>query len=75
VWNLAENALDPVIVHEPASRCVQSCLLFALNANAVLVGDCQGQVTVYELRNMSTLPEDKQVEAMNKLLNPTTDSH
>ncbi|PIK46217.1 putative WD repeat-containing protein 78 [Apostichopus japonicus] len=52
IWDLAVNTLDPIIVSVPAPGVKLSCLLFASNSNSLLVGDSEGQVSVYQLRNI-----------------------
>lgn len=53
IWDLNSCILDPVIV-QPAAPCVKMrSLLFATQTDCVLVGGSDGQVTVYQLKNLS----------------------
>lgn len=46
-------SLDPIIVQPAASSVKMKSLLFASQTDCVLVGDSDGQVTVYQLKNLS----------------------
>lgn len=60
-YTLLSLSLDPIIV-QPAARGVKmKSLLFATQTDCVLVGDSDGQVTVYQLRNLS-VRESSQVK-------------
>ncbi|XP_038068064.1 dynein intermediate chain 4, axonemal-like [Patiria miniata] len=73
IWDLSTNMLDPIIVNVPAPGVKLSCLKFALNSNCILVGDSDGQVSVYQLRNMPPV-EDNQREKLEDLIRQTLDS-
>ncbi|XP_024120129.1 WD repeat-containing protein 78 [Oryzias melastigma] len=53
VWELSSNILSPVIVHHAAAGVTLTALLFAKGTGCVLVGDSEGKVTVYQLRNLT----------------------
>ncbi|XP_033737005.1 WD repeat-containing protein 78-like isoform X1 [Pecten maximus] len=67
VWDLSLSTLDPQIVSNPTSGAKQTAVTFAKNSECILVGDSEGQVTVYELRCMPE-PPDNQAEALNNLI-------
>lgn len=67
VWDLSLSTLDPQIVSNPTSGAKQTAVTFAKNSECILVGDSEGQVTVYELRCMPEPPED-QAEALNNVI-------
>ncbi|XP_022089217.1 WD repeat-containing protein 78-like [Acanthaster planci] len=73
IWDLGTNMLDPIIVNVPAPGVKLSCLKFALNSDCILVGDSDGQVSVYQLRNMPPV-EDNQKEKLEDLIKQTLDS-
>uniref|UniRef100_A0A8C9XDZ3 Dynein axonemal intermediate chain 4 n=1 Tax=Sander lucioperca TaxID=283035 RepID=A0A8C9XDZ3_SANLU len=52
IWDLNSSILDPVIVQPAAAGVKMNSLLFAPQTDCVLVGDSDGQVTVYQLRNL-----------------------
>jgi len=53
IWDLANSTLDPLIVNTSVSPNVKlSSIIFALDSEAVLIGDSDGQVTVYQLVSM-----------------------
>ncbi|XP_075471997.1 dynein axonemal intermediate chain 4 isoform X2 [Ascaphus truei] len=54
IWDLGVNILDPVIVSTANPGVTLTTLLFAKNTDCVLIGDSDGQVSVYELRNISS---------------------
>lgn len=45
--------VKPIIMHHAAPGVRLTCLLFATDSDCVFVGDHDGQVTVYELKNLS----------------------
>nr|XP_046249819.1 dynein axonemal intermediate chain 4-like isoform X3 [Scatophagus argus] len=60
IWDLNSSILDPIIVHHAAPGVKVTSLLFARGTDCVLVGDTDGQVTVYQLKNLS-VGEGKQL--------------
>lgn len=54
-------SIFPTIVHHAVPGVKLTSLLFARGADSVLVGDSEGQVTVYKLKNLS-VGEGKQVK-------------
>uniref|UniRef100_A0A673AF14 Dynein axonemal intermediate chain 4 n=1 Tax=Sphaeramia orbicularis TaxID=375764 RepID=A0A673AF14_9TELE len=52
IWDLNTNILNPIIVHRAAPGVEFTSLLFARATDYVLVGDSDGEVTVYQLRNL-----------------------
>lgn len=54
-------SLDPIIVQPAAPGVKMKSLLFASQTDCVLVGDSDGQVTVYQLKNLS-VGESSQVK-------------
>ncbi|KAA8587599.1 hypothetical protein FQN60_016461, partial [Etheostoma spectabile] len=60
IWDLNSSVLDPVIVQPAAAGVTMKSLLFATQTNCVLVGDSDGQVTVYQLRNLSSVGDSSQ---------------
>lgn len=53
--------MDPTIVHHAAPGVQMTSLLFARGKDCILVGDTNGQVTFYELKNLN-VGEGKQVK-------------
>jgi WD40 repeat protein len=52
IWDLAVSILDPLLVNLPISKASLTSVLFAQNSEALLVGDAEGQVTIYYMREM-----------------------
>ncbi|CAK8676221.1 dynein axonemal intermediate chain 4-like [Clavelina lepadiformis] len=52
IWDLSQNTLDPLISQLASPGVKLSCSLFSNNSNSIVVGDSDGQVSVYQLRNM-----------------------
>ncbi len=63
--SLLSFSLDPIIVQPAAPGVKMKSLLFATQTDCVLVGDSDGQVTVYQLKNLS-LGESSQVNMRNR---------
>ncbi|XP_053326023.1 dynein axonemal intermediate chain 4 [Spea bombifrons] len=54
IWDLGVSTLDPVVASSANPGVRLTTILFAKNTNCVLVGDSDGQVNVYELRNAAS---------------------
>ncbi|XP_059146873.1 dynein axonemal intermediate chain 4-like isoform X2 [Physella acuta] len=67
VWDLAQSTLDPVYTITPTSGAKQTKVLFSKNSQCLLVGDSDGQVTVYQLRCMPKPPENQE-EALKEVI-------
>uniref|UniRef100_A0A667H071 Dynein axonemal intermediate chain 4 n=3 Tax=Lynx TaxID=13124 RepID=A0A667H071_LYNCA len=52
IWHLHISTLDPLIVHVANPGIKFTTVLFAKQTDCLLVGDSDGHVGVYELRNM-----------------------
>nr|XP_002131353.1 WD repeat-containing protein 78 [Ciona intestinalis]BCG62024.1 WD repeat-containing protein 78 [Ciona intestinalis] len=74
IWDLKTNTLDPLITNLASPGMKFSCAIFSLNSNSVLVGDSDGHVSVYQLRNMSDKNEDKDASALSNIMNSTISS-
>ncbi|XP_056388801.1 dynein axonemal intermediate chain 4 isoform X2 [Hyla sarda] len=70
IWDLSVSTLDPVIVSSANPGVKLTTLLFSKNTNCVLIGDSDGQVSVYALRNVSSA-EASQVNALYELIEAT----
>ncbi|XP_065673190.1 dynein axonemal intermediate chain 4-like [Hydra vulgaris] len=56
IWNLCSSTLDPILSVKPEVRGKLTSVKFALNSEALLVGDSEGRVTVYLMRNIPASP-------------------
>ncbi|KAI8774111.1 WD repeat-containing protein 78, partial [Biomphalaria glabrata] len=63
VWDLAQSTLDPVYNLVPTSCAKQTTLSFSKNSQCLMVGDSEGQVTVYQLRCMPDPPNAQEQES------------
>ncbi|XP_018418587.1 PREDICTED: WD repeat-containing protein 78 [Nanorana parkeri] len=70
IWDLDVSILDPIIVSSAKPGVRLTTLLFAKNTNCVLIGDSNGQVSVYTLRNVSSLDTPK-VNALYDVIGAT----
>ncbi|CAI9596006.1 unnamed protein product, partial [Staurois parvus] len=70
IWDLGVSILDPIIVSSAKPGVRLTTLLFAKNTNCVLIGDSDGQVSVYTLRNVSS-SDASQVNALYDLIGAT----
>nr|XP_033771808.1 WD repeat-containing protein 78 isoform X2 [Geotrypetes seraphini] len=70
IWDLSVNILDPVIISFANPGVKLTTVLFTKEANCVLIGDSDGQVSVYEVKNVSGYKTD-QVEALNAIIRTT----
>lgn len=61
-------SLSPVVVHHAAAGVTLTALLFARGTDCVLVGDSEGKVTVYQLKNFTA--EDKKVNPFHCTRHP-----
>ncbi|XP_027258112.1 WD repeat-containing protein 78 isoform X5 [Cricetulus griseus] len=72
IWDLQISTLDPLIVNFSNPGIKFTTVLFAKQTDCLLVGDSDGQVAVYELRNMPTASESSRGDVINVLLGPKT---
>jgi hypothetical protein len=61
-------SLDPLIVHIANPGIKFTTVLFAKQTDCLLVGDSDGQVIVYELKNMPTGSDSIRVRLISKNL-------
>ncbi|KAI1892126.1 hypothetical protein AGOR_G00150750 [Albula goreensis] len=73
IWDLSSCILDPTIVSLAGPGVKFTSLLFATDADCILVGDCNGQVSVYQLKNLS-VGEGPQVEMLEEVIKTTLTS-
>ncbi|XP_063156214.1 dynein axonemal intermediate chain 4 [Candoia aspera] len=59
IWDLSVSTLDPLIVNPATGNLKFTTVLFAKNADCLLIGDSDGLVTVYALRNMTVSDRKK----------------
>ncbi|XP_038574870.1 dynein intermediate chain 4, axonemal-like [Micropterus salmoides] len=67
IWDLNSSILDPVLVQPAAPGVKMKSLLFATQTDCVLVGDSDGQVTVYRLKNLS-VGDSSQVDVLEGII-------
>uniref|UniRef100_A0A665TVC3 Dynein axonemal intermediate chain 4 n=1 Tax=Echeneis naucrates TaxID=173247 RepID=A0A665TVC3_ECHNA len=67
IWNLNASILDPVAVQPAPFGVKMTSLLFAKKTDCVMVGDSHGQVTVYQLENLS-VGDRCQVKVLEELV-------
>ncbi|XP_047444353.1 dynein axonemal intermediate chain 4 isoform X2 [Mugil cephalus] len=67
IWDLNSSLLEPVTVKPAAPGVRMTSLLFASQTDCVVVGDSDGQVTFYQLKNLR-MGETSQVEVLENLL-------
>ncbi|XP_022352889.1 WD repeat-containing protein 78 isoform X1 [Enhydra lutris kenyoni] len=70
IWDLHVSTLDPLIVNVANPGIKFTTVLFAKQTDCLLVGDSDGQVAVYELRNMPTTLDSGRGDIINTLLGP-----
>nr|KAF6384152.1 hypothetical protein mPipKuh1_018803 [Pipistrellus kuhlii] len=70
IWDLHISTLDPLIVNVANPGIKFTTVLFAKQTDCLLVGDSDGQVAVYELRNMPTALTTSRRDVIDSLLGP-----
>ncbi|XP_055978177.1 dynein axonemal intermediate chain 4 [Sorex fumeus] len=73
VWDLRVSTLDPLIVYLANPGIKFTTVLFAKHTDCLLVGDSDGQVAVYELRNMPVISDTGRGDAIDTLLGSNSD--
>ncbi|XP_004841550.1 WD repeat-containing protein 78 isoform X1 [Heterocephalus glaber] len=68
IWDLHVSILDPLIVNVANPGIKFTTVLFAKHTDCLLVGDSDGQVAVYELRNMPSASDSGRGDIINTLL-------
>ncbi|KAK9516340.1 hypothetical protein VZT92_024277 [Zoarces viviparus] len=74
IWDLNLSTMHPTIVHHAAAGVKVKSLLFTRGTDCVLVGDTDGQVTVYRIKNLR-VGGDKQVDSLDDIINSAASSH
>ncbi|KAM3876335.1 dynein axonemal intermediate chain 4 [Diretmus argenteus] len=67
IWDLRYSISDPIIVHLAAPGVKMTSLLFATQIDCVLVGDSDGQVSIYQLKNL-TVGDGNQVDTVEEII-------
>ncbi|XP_039989507.1 dynein intermediate chain 4, axonemal-like [Xiphias gladius] len=67
IWDLNKSILYPAVVHHTAPGVEMTALLFATGSDCVLVGDSDGQATLYQLKNLS-VGESKQADSLEDII-------
>ncbi|XP_036834501.1 dynein intermediate chain 4, axonemal isoform X3 [Oncorhynchus mykiss] len=70
IWDLGASILDPTIVSLASPGVKLTSLLFATETDCILVGDSDGQVSIYQLKNL-TVGEGTQVAALEDIIGST----
>ncbi|XP_060774448.1 dynein axonemal intermediate chain 4 [Neoarius graeffei] len=70
IWDLGASILNPTLVTKVVPGVKPTCLLFAMETDCVLVGDSEGQVSVYKLQNF-TAGEGTQVDILEDIVSST----
>ncbi|XP_056315050.1 dynein axonemal intermediate chain 4 [Danio aesculapii] len=73
IWDLRVSSLDPTFVNGTSPGVNPTALLFSPETDCVLVGDSEGQVTVYKLKNI-TAGGGSQVETLEDIIQSTLSS-
>lgn len=73
IWDLRISSLDPTIVSVTCPGVNPTALLFTSETDCVLVGDSEGKVTVYKLKNL-TDGGGTQVETLEDVIQSTLSS-
>ncbi|XP_055497906.1 dynein axonemal intermediate chain 4 [Leucoraja erinacea] len=69
IWDLSISILDPIIICPANEELSLTTILFAKNTDCILVGDSDGQVTVYQLDKMP--PHEDTVVVLNSIITST----
>ncbi|KAF7253981.1 WD repeat-containing protein 78 [Varanus komodoensis] len=67
IWDLSVSTLDPLIVNPATGNLKFTTVLFAKNTDCLLLGDSDGFVTVYALRDMAAL-DRKKVDVLHDMI-------
>ncbi|XP_034540734.1 WD repeat-containing protein 78 [Notolabrus celidotus] len=67
IWDLNSNILNPTIVHPAPPGVRFTSLQFTRGTDCLLVGDSDGQVTVYQIKNLS-VGEGKQGNSLDSIV-------
>ncbi|XP_051868468.1 dynein axonemal intermediate chain 4 isoform X1 [Pristis pectinata] len=66
IWDLSISILDPIIICPANEGASLTTILFAKNTDCILIGDSNGQVTVYQLDNMP--PYEEALPMLNSII-------
>lgn len=71
IWDLAQSTLDPIILSLASPGVKLSCAIFSKNSNSILVGDSDGQISVYQMRNMAEMGIDGSQDILTDIIEGT----
>lgn len=71
IWDLSVSTLDPLLVNLPVKKVKLTSIKFALNSEALFVGDCEGHVTIYQLREMNLGRENQTGALLSRIMKST----
>ncbi|XP_041650850.1 dynein intermediate chain 4, axonemal [Cheilinus undulatus] len=74
IWDLNSDLLNPTLVHEAAPGVMFTSLLFARKTNCIFIGDSDGQVSVYQMKNLH-VGEGKQVDSLENIIHSVSGLH
>ncbi|XP_025930359.1 WD repeat-containing protein 78, partial [Apteryx rowi] len=67
IWDLSISTLDPLITRSANPEVKFTSVLFAKNTDCLLIGDSEGQVSVFELQNLNVSNSNK-VDALQDII-------
>ncbi|XP_046709480.1 dynein axonemal intermediate chain 4 isoform X2 [Silurus meridionalis] len=70
IWDLGASILNPTLVSETIPGVKPTSLIFPMNTDCLLVGDSEGHVSVYKLKNF-TAGEGTQVDTLKNIVSST----
>ncbi|KAJ8376223.1 hypothetical protein SKAU_G00068030 [Synaphobranchus kaupii] len=73
IWDLRSCILDPTIVSLAGPGVKFTSILFATDTDCILVGDSEGQVSVYQLKNLN-VEASPQVDTLEEIIRSTLSS-
>ncbi|XP_030647720.1 dynein axonemal intermediate chain 4 [Chanos chanos] len=73
IWDLEASILDPTIVSVARPGVKLTSLLFATETDCILVGDSEGNVSIYKLKHL-TVREGTQADVLEDIIRYTLDS-
>ncbi|XP_034390434.1 WD repeat-containing protein 78-like [Cyclopterus lumpus] len=69
IWDMNASIIYPLIVHQAPAGVKVKSLLFTTGIDCVLVGDSDGQVTVYQIKNLSVGEDKKEADSLEDIIN------
>lgn len=69
IWNINTDTEVPVVSLQTSTRTALNCIQWSTNGRELHIGDCDGKVFLFELKEKLAMPHSEEWKALNDTLN------